>query len=106
MQSHVPTGSKLRSRGVQPPFQVCLIEPEIPPNTGSIARTCGATQSVLHLVEPLGFSLDERAVRRAGLDYWARVVPNLHVWPTWAGAFPEADAAIALVGDWIRRTTA
>jgi len=74
----VPTGSKLRARGVEPPFQVCLIEPEIPPNTGSIARTCGATQSVLHLVEPLGFSLDERAIRRAGVDYWHLVDVRVH----------------------------
>lgn len=74
----MPTGKKLRCPGVQPPFQVCLVEPEIPPNTGSIARTCGATQSILHLVEPLGFSLDERAVRRAGLDYWHLVDVRVH----------------------------
>lgn len=60
------------------PFQVCLVEPEIPPNTGSVARTCAATRSVLHLVEPLGFSLDERAVRRAGLDYWHLVDVRVH----------------------------
>lgn len=74
----MPTGNKLRCRAVEPPFQVCLVEPEIPPNTGSIARTCGATQSILHLVEPLGFSLDERAVRRAGLDYWHLVDVRVH----------------------------
>jgi tRNA (cytidine/uridine-2'-O-)-methyltransferase len=73
----VPKGEKLRCLGVTPPFQVCLVEPEIPPNTGSIARTCAATLSPLHLVEPLGFSIDERAVRRAGLDYWHLV--DLHV---------------------------
>ena len=60
------------------PFQVCLVEPEIPPNTGSVARTCAATRSILHLVEPLGFSLDERAVRRAGLDYWHLVDVRVH----------------------------
>jgi len=49
----MPTGKKLRCAGVQPPFQICLVEPEIPPNTGSVARTCGATSSILHLVEPL-----------------------------------------------------
>ncbi len=54
------------------------MEPEIPPNTGSVARTCAATQSILHLVEPLGFSLDERAVRRAGLDYWHLVDVRVH----------------------------
>jgi tRNA (cytidine/uridine-2'-O-)-methyltransferase len=74
----VPHGEKLRCERVSPPFQVCLVEPEIPPNTGSIARTCAATQSTLHLVEPLGFSLDERAVRRAGLDYWHLVDVRVH----------------------------
>ncbi|MEJ2032427.1 MAG: tRNA (cytidine(34)-2'-O)-methyltransferase [Deltaproteobacteria bacterium] len=52
------------------PFQVVLVEPEIPPNTGTIARLCGATDSVLHLVKPLGFSTDDRQLKRAGLDYW------------------------------------
>lgn len=51
-------------------FHVALVEPEIPPNTGSIARLCGATNTVLHLVRPLGFSTDDRYLRRAGLDYW------------------------------------
>ncbi len=55
------------------PFHVVLVEPEIPPNTGNIARLCGATQSVLHLVGPLGFSLDDRYLKRAGLDYWGAV---------------------------------
>ena len=74
----MPLGPKLRSEGICPPFQVCLVAPEIPPNTGSVARTCGATKSILHLVEPLGFSLDERAVRRAGLDYWHLVDVRVH----------------------------
>ncbi|MDB4991546.1 MAG: tRNA ((34)-2-O)-methyltransferase [Myxococcaceae bacterium] len=74
----MPLGPKLRCDGVAPPFQVCLVAPEIPPNTGSVARTCGATESILHLVEPLGFSLDERAVRRAGLDYWHLVDVRVH----------------------------
>lgn len=52
------------------PLNVVLIEPEIPPNTGNIARLCAATMSRLHLVHPLGFRVDEKAVRRAGLDYW------------------------------------
>jgi tRNA (cytidine/uridine-2'-O-)-methyltransferase len=51
-------------------FNVVLIEPEIPPNTGNIARLCLATRSRLHLVEPLGFSVSERQLRRAGMDYW------------------------------------
>ncbi len=51
-------------------FNVVLVEPEIPPNTGSIARLCGATDTVLHLIHPLGFSTDDRYLKRAGLDYW------------------------------------
>jgi tRNA (cytidine/uridine-2'-O-)-methyltransferase len=49
------------------------VEPEIPPNTGSIARLCGATNSVLHLIHPLGFSTDDKHLKRAGLDYWQHV---------------------------------
>ena len=52
------------------PFHIVLVEPEIPPNTGSIARLCGATDTVLHLVHPLGFSTDDKHLKRAGLDYW------------------------------------
>lgn len=51
-------------------FNVVLVEPEIPPNTGNVGRLCVATGSTLHLVGPLGFSLDDRQLRRAGLDYW------------------------------------
>ncbi|MDR2634815.1 MAG: tRNA (cytidine(34)-2'-O)-methyltransferase [Clostridiales bacterium] len=54
-------------------FNIVLVEPEIPQNTGNIARTCAATGSRLHLVEPLGFDISEKAVRRAGLDYWDAV---------------------------------
>lgn len=54
-------------------FNVVLIEPEIPPNTGSIARLCGATDTILHLVKPLGFSTDNKRLKRAGLDYWQYV---------------------------------
>jgi tRNA (cytidine/uridine-2'-O-)-methyltransferase len=54
-------------------FNVVLIEPEIPPNTGNIARLCLATRSRLHLVEPLGFSVNDRQLRRAGMDYWHQV---------------------------------
>ena len=59
-------------------FNVVLVEPEIPPNTGNIGRLCLATRSTLHLVRPLGFSTDDRTLRRAGLDYWAEV--NLRYW--------------------------
>lgn len=55
------------------PFNVVLVEPEIPPNTGTTARLCGATDTVLHLVKPLGFSTDDRHLKRAGLDYWQHV---------------------------------
>lgn len=55
------------------PFHVVLVEPEIPPNTGSIARLCGATDTVLDLVHPLGFSVDDKHLKRAGLDYWPHV---------------------------------
>ena len=61
-------------------FQVALIHPQIPPNTGQIARLCAATGVSLHLVRPLGFRLDNRSLRRAGLDYWPRV--DLHVHAT------------------------
>ena len=55
------------------PFNIVLVEPEIPPNTGSIARLCGATNTTLHLVRPLGFSTDDKHLKRAGLDYWPHV---------------------------------
>ncbi len=61
------------------PFNIVLIEPEIPPNTGNIARLCAATGTVLHLVGQLGFSLDDRYLKRAGLDYWEFVALNR--WP-------------------------
>ncbi len=58
-------------------FNVVLVEPEIPPNTGNIGRLCLATGSTLHLVKPLGFSLDDRELKRAGLDYWPEVQVRL-----------------------------
>ncbi|HBA72961.1 MAG TPA: tRNA (uridine(34)/cytosine(34)/5-carboxymethylaminomethyluridine(34)-2'-O)-methyltransferase TrmL [Geobacter sp.] len=61
------------------PFNIVLIEPEIPPNTGNIARLCAATGAVLHLVGKLGFSIDDRYLKRAGLDYWEFV--TLRQWP-------------------------
>ena len=59
-------------------FNVVLVEPEIPPNTGNVGRLCLATGSTLHLVKPLGFSLDDRQLKRAGLDYWEDV--DVKVW--------------------------
>jgi tRNA (cytidine/uridine-2'-O-)-methyltransferase len=61
-------------------FNVVLIEPEIPPNTGNIGRLCLATRSRLHLVKPLGFSLEDRQLKRAGLDYWHEV--DVRAWDT------------------------
>ena len=73
----------------RPPFHyhIVLIEPEIPPNTGNAGRLAVATQSTLHVVEPLGFSLEDKDVRRAGLDYWKYVDikkhKNFDAWLTW-----------------------
>ena len=66
---------------------IVLVEPEIPQNCGNIARTCAATRSPLHLVEPLGFDISEKAVRRAGLDYWPMV--DLNVYPNLDGLFAK-----------------
>jgi tRNA (cytidine/uridine-2'-O-)-methyltransferase len=60
-------------------LSVALIEPEIPPNTGNIARLCAATFTPLHLVGKLGFRVDDKAVRRAGLDYWSEVEVHQHL---------------------------
>ena len=59
-------------------LHIVLVEPEIPPNTGNIARTAAATDSVLHLVKPLGFSIDDKSLKRAGLDYWPYVKLEVH----------------------------
>jgi tRNA (cytidine/uridine-2'-O-)-methyltransferase len=71
------------------PFNIVLVEPEIPPNTGSVARLCGATDSVLHLVHPLGFSTDDKHLKRAGLDYWPQV--RIRHWPSLAAFLAEQD---------------
>jgi tRNA (cytidine/uridine-2'-O-)-methyltransferase len=67
-------------------MNIVLVEPEIPPNTGNVARLCAATRSVLHLVEPFGFKLDDAQLKRAGMDYWRQV--EWHRWRNWA-AFAE-----------------
>lgn len=72
-------------------MQLVLFEPEIPPNTGSIARLCAAATTRLNLIEPLGFSLDDRYLRRAGLDYWPAV--DLKVWPNWDAFAASLDGA-------------
>jgi tRNA (cytidine/uridine-2'-O-)-methyltransferase len=70
---------RLRAPPLSRPLHVVLVEPEIPPNTGNIARLCAATGSVLHLVGRLGFRIDDHAVKRAGLDYWHLVDVRTHV---------------------------
>jgi len=62
-------------------MHIVLIEPEIPPNTGNIARLCAATRSALHLIEPFGFQLDDKQLKRAGMDYWQHV--HWRHWPNW-----------------------
>jgi tRNA (cytidine/uridine-2'-O-)-methyltransferase len=62
-------------------MHVVLVEPEIPPNTGNIARLCAATRTRLHLIEPLGFRLDDRRLKRAGMDYWEHV--DWRRWKSW-----------------------
>ncbi len=59
-------------------LHIVFVEPEIPPNTGNIARTCAATGTTLHLVKPLGFNIDDKSVKRAGLDYWPFVNLEVH----------------------------
>jgi tRNA (cytidine/uridine-2'-O-)-methyltransferase len=63
-------------------MNIVLVEPEIPPNTGNVARLCAATKSVLHLIEPLGFKLDDSHLKRAGMDYWQHV--EWRRWTNWS----------------------
>lgn len=69
-------------------MHIVLFEPEIPPNTGNVARLCAATRTELHLIEPLGFKLDDRQLKRAGMDYWDHVT-----WSRW-GNWAEFRAAL------------
>jgi tRNA (cytidine/uridine-2'-O-)-methyltransferase len=75
-------------------FKIVLVEPQIPPNTGNIGRLCIATKSELHLVEPLGFDITEKAVRRAGLDYWKHIQLHTHTSYTAFQASLPADARL------------
>ncbi len=77
------------SGSARPRVHVVLVHPEIPPNTGNVARLCAATRTPLHLVHPLGFRTDDRALRRAGLDYWHHVEVHHH---------PSLDAALKASG--------
>ena len=69
-------------------MHIVLVEPEIPPNTGNVARLCAATRTKLHLIEPFGFTLDDKQLKRAGMDYWAQVD-----WTRWKG-WREFQAAL------------
>lgn len=71
-------------------MNIVLVEPEIPPNTGNVARLCAATKSTLHLVEPFGFKLDDSQLKRAGMDYWQHV--TWHRWANWT-AFQQSVPA-------------
>jgi tRNA (cytidine/uridine-2'-O-)-methyltransferase len=82
------------------PLHLVLVEPQIPPNAGNVARLCAATGCALHLVEPLGFSLDDRELKRAGLDYWHELGVTVH---------PSLDrflARFAERGSWFLSTRA
>lgn len=72
-------------------MHVVLVNPEIPQNTGNIARTCAATGAMLHLIEPLGFELSDRYLKRAGLDYWHMMAYEVHAdWSAFRAAYPGA----------------
>lgn len=84
----VKTDTNIPCSGPGHQLHIVLVEPEIPPNTGSIARLCGATNAVLDLVHPLGFSTDDKHLKRAGLDYWQFV--SINHWPD-LESFLEAE---------------
>jgi tRNA (cytidine/uridine-2'-O-)-methyltransferase len=75
-------------------MRVVLVEPEIPPNTGNVARLCAATGSTLHLIEPFGFKLDDAQLKRAGLDYWRHL--DWRRWPDWASFQRQLEAGARL----------
>src|ERR1700722_17752322 len=75
-------------------MNVVLVEPEIPPNTGNVARLCAATRSTLHLVEPFGFTLDDKQLKRAGLDYWQHL--KWQRWRDWTAFQRELPAGARL----------
>jgi tRNA (cytidine/uridine-2'-O-)-methyltransferase len=81
---------------LDPRNQLVLVTPEIPANTGNIARLCAATATPLHLVEPLGFKIDDKHLKRAGLDYWPSVALSVH--PHWAAC----EAALTSTGEPLR----
>ncbi len=82
-------------------LHIVLYHPEIPPNTGNIARLCAGTGTFLHLIEPLGFSIDDKHLKRAGLDYWPHV--RLKTWPSLEAYLAEDGAGRRLVATSARR---
>lgn len=75
-------------------MNIVLVEPEIPPNTGNVARLCAATKTTLHLIEPFGFKLDDAQLKRAGMDYWQQV--EWHRWRNWSAFAEKLPAAARL----------
>jgi tRNA (cytidine/uridine-2'-O-)-methyltransferase len=75
-------------------MHLVLVEPEIPPNTGNVARLCAATHTELHLIEPFGFQLEDRDLKRAGMDYWQQV--RWHRWPHWQAFQAQLPASARL----------
>lgn len=73
---------------------IVLVEPEIPPNTGNVARLCAATRTTLHLIEPFGFKLDDAQLKRAGMDYWQHVA--WHRWKNWTAFTAQLPVAARL----------
>ena len=94
-----PNDARLRAAALDEPFHIVLVEPEIPPNTGNIARLAAATCCPLHLVGALGFRIDEHAVRRAGLDYWHLVQVYTH--PTLVAAEARIEASARPGRSWL-----
>ncbi len=85
-------------------MNIVLHEPEIPPNTGNIGRTCVATGTVLHLIEPLGFSLSQKALRRAGMDYWEHL--DVRVYESYADFLEKNAVALENAKIWFATTKA
>jgi tRNA (cytidine/uridine-2'-O-)-methyltransferase len=75
-------------------MDIVLVEPEIPPNTGNVARLCAATKTRLHLIEPLGFKLDDAQLKRAGMDYWQHV--EWKRWPDWTSFYQSLPPSAQL----------
>ena len=81
-------------------MNVVLLEPEIPPNTGNVARLCAATRTTLHLIEPFGFKLEDKDLKRAGLDYWQHL--KWHRWKNWVAFHDQLPPAARL---WLIEST-